>query len=36
MSASLAAGTKPIFSPVAGEMTSKRSVESGACQLPSM
>ena len=33
---SLAAGTKPIFSPVAGEMTSKRSVESGSCQPPSM
>src|SRR4051794_11090731 len=36
MSAALAAGTKPIFSPVAGEMTSKRSAESGSCQPPSM
>ena len=35
MSASFAAGTKPIGSPVAGLTTSKRSVESGSCQPPS-
>jgi hypothetical protein len=36
MSLAFAAATKPIFSPVDGEMTSKRSFESGSCQRPSM
>jgi hypothetical protein len=36
MSAVVAEGTNPIGLPVAGETTSKRSADCGACQRPSM